>query len=49
MNRIMLIAVFTSVSPTALVLGLILVGCITIIGSFGTRVFARWNSTNSSF
>lgn len=33
----------------ALILGLILVGCISIIGAFGTRALARWNSANGSF
>ena len=32
----------------ALVLGLIIVACIAIIGSFGTKVLARWQSVNSS-
>lgn len=33
----------------ALVIGLIVVACITIIAGFGTRVLARWNSANGSF
>jgi pilus assembly protein Flp/PilA len=32
----------------ALVLGLILVGCIVVIGAVGTKVLARWTSVNSS-
>ena len=32
----------------ALVLGLIIVLCIAVIGKFGTKVLARWNSVNSS-
>lgn len=32
----------------ALILGLIIVGAIAIIGAFGTKVVARWTSTNSS-
>jgi Flp pilus assembly pilin Flp len=32
----------------ALILGLIIVVCITTIGAFGTRVLARWSSANSS-
>lgn len=32
----------------ALILGLIIVVCITLIGAFGTRVLARWTSVNSS-
>lgn len=33
----------------ALIMGLIVVGCISIIGAFGTRALARWNSANGSF
>ncbi|HVT87745.1 MAG TPA: Flp family type IVb pilin [Tepidisphaeraceae bacterium] len=33
----------------ALILGLILVGCITLVAGVGTKVLARWTSTNSSF
>lgn len=32
----------------ALILGLIAVGTIAVIGHFGTKVLARWNSVNSS-
>jgi Flp pilus assembly pilin Flp len=32
----------------ALVLGLIIVTAIVMIGAVGTRVLARWTSTNSS-
>jgi Flp pilus assembly pilin Flp len=32
----------------ALVLGLIIVVAIAVIGSFGTKVVARWTSVNSS-
>ena len=32
----------------ALVLGLIIVLCVAIIGSVGTKVLARWTSVNSS-
>ncbi len=32
----------------ALILGLIVVGAIAVIGSFGTKVLARWSSVNSS-
>lgn len=32
----------------ALILGLIIVVCITLIGAFGTKVLARWTSVNSS-
>ena len=32
----------------ALVLGLIIVVCIGIIGTIGTKVLARWQSVNSS-
>ena len=32
----------------ALVAGLISIAAIAVIGSFGTKVFARWNSINSS-
>ena len=32
----------------ALVLGLILVGCIVVIGAVGTKVLAHWTSVNSS-
>jgi Flp pilus assembly pilin Flp len=32
----------------ALVLGLISVAAIAVIGSFGLKVLARWNSVNSS-
>jgi Flp pilus assembly pilin Flp len=32
----------------ALVLGLIVVICIVVIASFGTKVLARWGSVNSS-
>ena len=31
----------------ALVLGLIIVGCIVVIGAYGVKVLARWNSVNS--
>jgi Flp pilus assembly pilin Flp len=30
-----------------LIAGLIIVVCISVIGSFGTKVLARWNSLNS--
>jgi Flp pilus assembly pilin Flp len=30
-----------------LIAGLIVVGCVVIIGAFGTKVLARWNSVNS--
>jgi Flp pilus assembly pilin Flp len=32
----------------ALILGLVVVACIGILGTFGTKVVARWNSANSS-
>jgi Flp pilus assembly pilin Flp len=32
----------------ALVAGLISIAAITVIGAFGTKVLARWNSVNSS-
>ncbi|HVT89920.1 MAG TPA: hypothetical protein VHD56_13785 [Tepidisphaeraceae bacterium] len=32
----------------ALVLGLIIVAAIVIVGAVGTKVLARWTSTNSS-
>ena len=32
----------------ALIAGLIIVGCVAVIGRFGTKVLARWNSVNSS-
>jgi len=32
----------------ALVAGLISIAAITVIGAFGTKVLARWNSINSS-
>lgn len=32
----------------ALVAGLIIVGCLAIIGSVGTKVLARWTSVDSS-
>lgn len=32
----------------ALIAGLIIVGCVAVIGKFGTKVLARWNSVNSS-
>ncbi|MCS7033582.1 MAG: Flp family type IVb pilin [Phycisphaerae bacterium] len=32
----------------ALILGLIVVVCIVIIGTVGTKVLARWTSVNSS-
>ena len=32
----------------AIVAGLISIAAIVVIGSFGTKVFARWNSINSS-
>ncbi len=32
----------------ALIMGLIIVACIAIIGSVGTKVLARWTSVNSS-
>jgi Flp pilus assembly pilin Flp len=32
----------------ALVLGVVIVACITTIGAFGTKVLARWSSVNSS-
>jgi Flp pilus assembly pilin Flp len=32
----------------ALVLGLIIVGCIAMVGAYGTKVLARWTSVNSS-
>ncbi len=30
-----------------LIAGLIIVGCIAVIGAFGGKVLARWNSVNS--
>ena len=32
----------------ALIAGLIVVVCVVIIGTVGTKVFARWTSINSS-
>jgi Flp pilus assembly pilin Flp len=32
----------------ALILGLIVVACIAVIGTVGTKVLARWNSVNTS-
>lgn len=32
----------------ALIAGLIVVGALVVIGAFGTKIFARWNSVNSS-
>ncbi len=32
----------------ALIAGLIAVACIAVVGAFGGKVFARWNSVNSS-
>ncbi len=32
----------------ALIAGLIVVACIAVIGTVGTKVLARWNSLNSS-
>ena len=32
----------------ALILGMILVVCITVIAGFGTKVLARWTSVNGS-
>jgi Flp pilus assembly pilin Flp len=32
----------------AMVAGLISIAAIAVIGSFGAKVFARWNSVNSS-
>jgi Flp pilus assembly pilin Flp len=32
----------------ALILGLVIVVCISVIGNFGTKVLARWTSANSS-
>jgi Flp pilus assembly pilin Flp len=32
----------------AIVAGLISIAAIAVIGSFGAKVFARWNSINSS-
>ncbi len=32
----------------ALILGLIVVTAIAVIGAFGTKVLARWNSVNKS-
>jgi Flp pilus assembly pilin Flp len=32
----------------AIVAGLISIAAIAVIGSFGTKVFARWSSINSS-
>lgn len=32
----------------ALILGLIAVACIAVIGTFGTKVVARWSSVRSS-
>ena len=32
----------------ALILGLIIVAAIVVIGAVGTKVLARWTSTNSS-
>ncbi|MBV8782270.1 MAG: Flp family type IVb pilin [Phycisphaerae bacterium] len=33
----------------ALVLGLIVVAAMALVAQFGTKVFARWSSVNSSF
>ena len=32
----------------ALILGLIVIACITVISTIGTKVQARWNSINAS-
>ena len=32
----------------ALIMGLIVVACIAVIGTVGTKVLARWNSVGSS-
>ncbi|HEY1686660.1 MAG TPA: Flp family type IVb pilin [Tepidisphaeraceae bacterium] len=32
----------------SLILGLIVVACITVISTVGTKVLARWNSVNAS-
>jgi Flp pilus assembly pilin Flp len=32
----------------AFIMGLIAVACIAVIGSYGTKVLARWSSVNSS-
>lgn len=32
----------------ALIAGLIVAGAIAVLGAFGTKVLARWNSVNSS-
>ncbi len=32
----------------AIVAGLISIAALTVIGTFGTKVLARWNSVNSS-
>jgi Flp pilus assembly pilin Flp len=32
----------------SLILGLIVVACIGVLGAFGTKVIARWNTANSS-
>lgn len=32
----------------ALIAGLIAVACIAVVGAFGGKVFAKWNSVNSS-
>jgi Flp pilus assembly pilin Flp len=32
----------------ALIAGLIIVVCIAVVGTVGTKVLARWNSMNSS-
>jgi Flp pilus assembly pilin Flp len=32
----------------ALILGLIVVACIAVIGTVGTKVLARWNSVDTS-
>jgi pilus assembly protein Flp/PilA len=32
----------------ALVIGLIIIVCIAVIGQFGTKVLARWNTVNDS-
>lgn len=37
-----------AVMEYALIAGLIIIGCITLIGSIGTKVLARWSSVDSS-
>jgi Flp pilus assembly pilin Flp len=32
----------------SLILGLIIVACIGVLGAFGTKVLARWNSANGT-